>query len=232
MTYKMMDEDVAVLSPSTVYRILKKKGLLVRWNIKISGKGTGFKQPIKAHDHWHTDISYINILGNIFYLISVLDGYSRYVLEYDVRASMTEYDVELVLQKCHEKHPDAKPRIISDNGAQFISKDFKEFIKLKNFTHVRTSVNYPQSNGKIERFHGTIKQEAIRKQSYVSEADAKRQIKNYIDKYNNQRLHSALYYLTPADFLFNRFEEKLKIRETKIKEAKERRIKTWLTSAA
>ena len=76
---------------------------------------------------------------------------------------MTETDVEIILQRAKEKFPDARPRIISDNGPQFIAKDFKEFIRLSGMTHVRTSPYYPQSNGKLERFHKTIKGECIRR---------------------------------------------------------------------
>lgn len=232
MAYRMIDEDIACLSPSTVYRILKKAGLLIRWNQGESKKGTGFKGPDRPHQHWHIDIAHINILGTIYYLISILDGYSRYLLHFDLRASMTEFDVELILNECHEKYPDAKPRVISDNGKQFIAKDFKEFIRKAEFSHVRTSVYYPQSNGKLERFHGTIKSEAIRRQSYTDISDAKRQIKDYIYRYNHERLHSALFYLTPNDFLKGSVKEKLDIREKKLEKAKLNRMKKWQRKAA
>ncbi len=145
---------------------------------------------------------------------------------------MTEFDVELILNECHEKYPDAKPRVISDNGKQFIAKDFKEFIRKAEFSHVRTSVYYPQSNGKLERFHGTIKSEAIRRQSYTDISDAKRQIKDYIYRYNHERLHSALFYLTPNDFLKGSVKEKLDIREKKLEKAKLNRMKKWQRKAA
>ncbi|MBD3225430.1 MAG: DDE-type integrase/transposase/recombinase, partial [Caldithrix sp.] len=172
LTYMMLDADIAAVSPSSTYRILKEAGYLHRWNAKKSTKGDGFKQPLKPHEHWHVDISYINILGTMFFLISVLDGASRSILQHELRTNMSSYDVELTIERAREKFPEARPRIISDNGSQFISKDFKEFIRHSKFTHVRTSVAYPQSNGKLERFHGTIKQEQIRKSSYLSVDDA------------------------------------------------------------
>ena len=125
-------------------------------------KGTGFEQPLQPHQHWHIDVSYINIAGTFYYLCSVLDGYSRFDRPLGLRESMTEADIEIILQGAKEKHPEAKPRIISDNGPQFIARDFKEFIRISGMTHVRTSPYYPQSNGKIERWHKSLKAECIR----------------------------------------------------------------------
>ena len=128
LTFMMLDQNVAAVSPATTYRVLKAAGRLDRWNRSPSKKGTGFVQPLKAHDHWHVDISYINVAGTFFYLCSLLDGYSRVIVHWDIRSAMTELDVECIVQRAREKYPDARPRIISDNGPQFIAKDFKEFI--------------------------------------------------------------------------------------------------------
>jgi len=225
LTYQMLDKNIVAVSPSTVYRVLKAAGLLKRWLAKKSKKGNGFKQPLKPHEHWHVDISYVNILGTIFFLISVLDGASRYIVHPELRRNMTEYDVQLTIERAKEKYPDACPRIISDNGSQFISKDFKEFIRYSGFSHVRTSVAYPQSNGKLERFHGTIKREAIRKSSYLSIEDARERIAFYIDYYNTERLHSAIYYLTPEDVLQGRSKSRLEERQNKLDEARKARVK-------
>ena len=225
LTYQMLDKNIVAVSPSTVYRVLKTAGLLKRWITKKSKKGNGFKQPLKPHEHWHVDISYVNILGTIFFLISVLDGASRYIVHHELRRNMTEYDVQLTIERAKEKYPDACPRIISDNGSQFISKDFKEFIRYSGFTHVRTSIAYPQSNGKLERFHGTIKREAIRKNSYLSIEDARERIAFYIDYYNTERLHSAIYYLTPEDVMQGRSKSRLEERQDKLDKAREARVK-------
>lgn len=122
MTYMMLDADVAAVSPSSVYRVLKQAGLRERWNRKPSGKGKGFRQPQFAHSHWHIDIAYLNICGTFYHLISVLDGYSRTIVHWEIRESMTELDVEIMLQRAREEYPDARPRIISDNGPQFVAK--------------------------------------------------------------------------------------------------------------
>ncbi|MFH1115356.1 MAG: DDE-type integrase/transposase/recombinase [Pseudomonadota bacterium] len=92
----------------------------------------------------------------------LLDGCSRHIVHWDIRDSMAEADVEIILQRAKEKVPEAKPRIISDKGPQFISKDFKEFIRISGMTHMRISPHYPQSNGKIERWHQSLKRECIR----------------------------------------------------------------------
>lgn len=231
LTYKMIDDNVVAVSPATTYRILKAAGLLNRWNkVKSSSKGGGFNQPTAPHQHWHTDIKYVNYHGTFLFLISVIDGYSRYIVHHELRRSMQQFDVQLTLQRALEKYPGTKPRIISDNGPQFISKDFAEYLKLLELQHIRTSVAYPQSNGKIERYHRTIHQDCLMKTSLINLDDARKQISSYIDYYNNKRLHSSLFYLTPEDFLIDRVEEKLKVRERKLKEAKLKRIEVRYAS--
>lgn len=228
LTYMMIDDDVAAASPATVYRILKKEGLLNRWNTKRKGsKGSGYNQPTGPHREWHTDIKYVNYRGTFLFLICVMDGYSRYILHHELRANMTEYDVEITIQKTLEKYPGHKARLISDNGSQYISKDFQLFLKETELQHIKTSVAYPQANGKIERFHRSLEDECIRKTSMISMLDARRQVDAYIDKYNYQRLHSSLYYLTPEDFLEGRVTEKLEIREKKLLDAETKRRSYW-----
>jgi putative transposase len=153
LTFMMLDADIVAVSPTSVWRVLSQAGLLSKWNGKPLKKGTSFAEPLAAHEHWHIDVSYLNISGTFYYLCSILDGFSRYLVNWDIRESMTEADIEIILQGAKEKHPEARPRIISDNGPQFIAKDFKEFIRISGMTHVRTSPFYPQSNGKIERWH-------------------------------------------------------------------------------
>ncbi|MBK7377707.1 MAG: transposase [Ignavibacteriales bacterium] len=228
LAYDMLDKNVVAASPSSVYRILKKEGLLNKWNVdKRSLKGKGFNQPDYPHKHWHTDIKYLNFNGTLLFLISVLDGYSRYVLHHEVRHNMAGYDVKLTIQKAKEKYPFAKPGIITDNGAQYISKEFKAFIKNIEVTHIKTSVAYPQSNGKLERFHRTISQECLRTKSPVTVDDFKQYIASYIKHYNTERLHSSLSYLTPEDFLLGRQKEKLVIREEKLQRAEVQRSLFW-----
>jgi len=223
LAFMMLDGDVAAVSPSSVYRVLKAAGRIGRSTNKPSKKGTGFHQPQKAHQHWHIDISYINIHGTFYYLTTILDGYSRYVVHWEIRRSMTEQDELVVLQRAREKFPNETPRIISDNGAQFLAKDFKEFIRICGMTHVRTSPYYPQSNGKLERFHGSIKGECIRPGTPLSLEDALRIVGRYVEHYNQVRLHSAVGYVAPADKLAGREAEIFAARDHKLAEARQRR---------
>jgi putative transposase len=223
LTYMMMDEDIVAVSPSSVYRVLSDAGVLSKWNRKPSKKGTGFVQPLKAHEHWHIDISYINISGTFYYMCSVLDGFSRYIVHWDIREAMKESDVEIILQCAREKFPNAKPRIISDNGPQFISKDFKEFVRISGMTHVKTSPYYPQSNGKLERYHKTIKGTCIRVNTPLTLDDALRLVADFVDHYNNRRLHSSIGYITPADKLHGRAELIQADRDAKLAAAREAR---------
>jgi len=136
---------------------------------------------------------------------------------------MTESDVELVMQRAKEKYPDARPRIISDNGPQFIAKDFKEFIRVSGMTHVRTSPYYPQSNGKLERWHKTLKGECVRPGSPLSLQEARELVERYIQHYNEKRLHSAIGYVTPMDKLEGRENKIFQQRDKKLEEAREKR---------
>ena len=225
LAFMMLDADVVAVSPSSVYRVLKKAGYLQKWNREPSKKGTGFIQPVKAHDHWHVDVSYINISQTFYYLCALLDGYSRYIVHWELRESMTEREVEIIIQRAVEKFPHVSPRIISDNGPQFIAKDFKEFIRICGMTHVRTSPYYPQSNGKIERWHQPIKQECIRPLTPLSLDDGRKIVGEYVSHYNDVRLHSAIGYIAPVDKLEGRSEMIGSERERKLSEARKRRRK-------
>jgi transposase InsO family protein len=232
LTFMMLDADVVAVSPSSVWRVLGQAGLLKKWNQKLSKKGTGFVQPLKPHEHWHIDISYINISGTFYYLCSMLDGYSRSIVHWALRQAMTEADVEIILQAAREKHPDAKPRIISDNGPQFIARDFKEFIRITGMTHVRISPYYPQSNGKLERWHQSLKSECIRPGTPLTQEDANRLIEQYVTHYNTVRLHSAIGFITPADMLAGRQTEIHAARDRKLEQARQERAKRRQQAAA
>ena len=145
------------------------------------------------------------------------------MIAWDLRESMTEGEIEVVLERAKERFPDARPRIISDNGPQFIAKDFKEFIRLSGMTHVRTSPYYPQSNGKMERWNQSIKSECIRPGVPLSLADAKRLVEQYVAVYNEKRLHSAIGYVTPQDMMAGRQAEIHEARDRKLAQAREQR---------
>jgi putative transposase len=222
-TYMMLDADVVAASPSSVYRVLKAAGKLTPRGGAPSRKGKGFEQPVRPHEHWHVDVSYLNICGTFFFLCSILDGYSRSVVHWEIRETMKEAEVETILQRAREQYPGEHPRIITDNGPQFVARDFKDFIRICGMTHVKTSPYYPQSNGKIERWFKTLKGECIRATTPLSVEDARRLVAEFVIYYNTVRLHSAIAYITPADKLAGRAEAIWATRREKLAQADARR---------
>lgn len=204
LTFMMLDEEIVAVSPSSVLNVLQQANLSRRWT---PGPGSasrkGFEQPTRPHEQWHTDISYLNILGTHYFFISVLDGFSRAIIHHEIRQDMETRDVEIVMERALEKLPKGiqKPRLISDNGPQYTSKDFKEFLRERDVSHSRARPYHPQSNGKIERFHGSMKSECVRREPMIDLESARELIAGYVDEYNTKRLHSALQYLTPWDYL-------------------------------
>jgi transposase InsO family protein len=223
LTFMMLDADVVACSPASVYRVLKAAGLLERHHAKPIKKGTGFEQPLKVHEHWHVDVSYLNIAGTFYYLCSVLDGCSRSIVHWEIRETMKEEEVQQIIQRAREKYPGVTPRIISDNGPQFVAREFKEFIRVCGMTHVKTSPYYPQSNGKIERFHKTLKGDCIRTETPLTLEDARRVVARYVEHYNTVRLHSAIGYITPQAKLEGREKEIFQARDQKLETARESR---------
>lgn len=230
-TYNMIDKDVAYMSSSSVYRILSKAGIIRSKKQKESKKGTGFEQPVEVHEHWHTDISYIKLGKRFYFFFGVLDGCSRCLLHWEIRESMTERDVEIVIQRTIEKFPTVKPRLITDNGSQYTAYEFKRFIGIHGLTHVRTSVYYPQSNGKMERFHYTLKSEGVRPGCPVTVEDARTIVARYVDYYNNERLHSAIGFITPMSKLNGLEEEIFEERKRKLELARNKRLQEFEKSA-
>ena len=159
LTYMLLDAGDVAVSPSSVYRVLQGAGRLDRWTRTPSKKGTGFDQPTHAHAHGHLDFTYVNIAGTFYYLCAIRDGWSRDLVHWELRESMTTRDVTTIVQRAHERFPDARPRIISDNGPQCIARDCREFIRLAGMTHVRTAP-YSAVLSAVEPQVGTLESDA------------------------------------------------------------------------
>lgn len=228
LSFMMIDEDIAYVSHNTVYRVLKKAGLLEPANRKPSLKGTGFDQPKGPHRQWHIDISYINAGGTFYYLCSVLDGYSRFIVHWELRESMKQADCQLVIQKAKEISGADNVRVISDNGPQFKAKQFKAFIKSSGMDQTFTSPYYPQSNGKIERWHKELKSKCIRPKQPRNLKEAQIFVGEFIEYYNYGRLHSAIGFVTPYDRLLSLDSDLIEERKRKMILARQRRQQAWL----
>jgi putative transposase len=188
----MRDADVVAVSPSRVDRVLTAAGQLAPRRAKASQKGRGFEQPVRPHEHGHIDVSYINICGTFFHLWSLLDGSSRFIVPWEIRERMTERDVETMVQRARERFPEARPRLIWDNGPQFIAWEFQQFIRIGGMTQVRTSPYDPQSHGQMERWFKTLKGECIRIKTPLSLEDARRLVAEFVAHSHTVGLHSAI----------------------------------------
>jgi transposase InsO family protein len=223
LCYEMIDADVVYSSPSTVYRVLSKAGLLMRW-APARKLGDPPAKPDAPNQKWHTDLMQINIGGRIYYYQGVIDAYSRYIISYDIHTEGTALNTSLVLQSAFDKSPRGiKPFIVSDNGPEFISKEFREVIRQNNGVRMRISAYHPQSNGIDERHHRTLREECLYGKSPENLFEIKEIVGKWVDQYNNKRLHSAIRYMPPAVWHAGKQQELLKERKNKLKMARKER---------
>ena len=170
LRYEMIDKNIAYVSCGSVYNVIKRYNLSKKWAEAAEMKKRGFDQPKAVHEQWHIDFSYIKIDGAFYYFLGILDGFSRKMLNWRLCENMTGINAEILVAETKELYPQAKDvRLISDNGSQFISKDFEELLFLLEIGHTLTSANHPQSNGKLERFNRTLKSEHTRRSAYIRE---------------------------------------------------------------
>mgnify|MGYP000861577094 CR=1 FL=1 len=225
LTWKMIDEDVAYVSESSTYRILRHFRLLGRAFKESDGALREYEnKPKYVHHHWHTDIAYVILGGIHYYLIFMLDGFSRFLLHWELMTDMSGPSVELFTQKVIDKYPEARPMVIHDNGSQFISHDFKRILFENNCANVPTRMKHPETNGKAERFVGLIRSEALRPNSPSYYGEGVRVIEKYVDEYNNSRYHAGIGYLKPADVFHGRGPAILAERRRKLQQARKKRF--------
>jgi transposase InsO family protein len=197
LTWQMIDADVAYLSESSVYRILREADLLARWK-RSTHAGQAPAKPTRPHERWHTDLMYLRIADSWYFLVTVLDAYSRYVVHWELLTTMAASDVRLVLQQALEV-TGATPRLVTDNGAQFTAGEFKDLVRRFALDHIRIRTYHPESNGLVERFHRSTR-EALGDQTIANLATARTIIGAWVKHYNEERLHAGLGYLTPATY--------------------------------
>ena len=225
LTWMMNDAGVAALSEPSVYQALKRHDLL---GPATPGRGEAASEyqhkPTHVHEHWHTDLAYVKVMGVFYFLVMVLDGYSRYVLDWELMPDMLGSSVEDFLLRVRERFPNCQPKLIHDNGSQFISRDFKRLLCRLDIQQVRTRRNHPETNGKAERFIGTVRREALRPASPSSFAEACAVIGEFVDLYNNRRLHAGIRFLRPVDMFTGKAEQILERRKQRLQTAKAARI--------
>lgn len=222
LAWMMVDEDVAYLSPSSVYRVLDDADLLYGWK-RSRSVGERPAEPTGPNERWHTDLMYLRV-GDVFcFLVTVLDAYGRYVVHWDLLTSMTAAEVRVVIQDAL-KLTGASPEVVTDNGSQFRAKDFKELVRDFELEHIRIRVYHPESNGKLERFHGSTR-EALDEAELANLSRARELIARWGAHYNERRLHAALNYLPPAEYYRGDPPARLAERKQKLQAARERRCK-------
>lgn len=208
------------VSERSVHRFLKERDLITSPAFIAIKAADSFKDKTsRPNELWQTDFTYLKVIGwGWFYLSTILDDFSRYIIAWQLCTTMKAEDVtdtlELALQAsgCDEAKVVHKPRLLSDNGSSYISGDLAEWLENKGMEHVRGAPYHPQTQGKIERWHQTLKN-CILLQNYFFPNDLKAQIEGFVDHYNHQRYHESLSNLTPADVYFGRGQTILSQRE-------------------
>jgi transposase InsO family protein len=217
LAWQMVDTDVAYVSPSSVYRILNDADLLYRWK-RSRSVGEPPPKPQRPHERWHTDIMYLRVEGTWYFLVTVLDGYSRYVVHWELLTSMRAADVRRVIQQALER-TGVKPQVVSDNGTQFTASEFKDLVKRFELEHIRIRTYHPESNGTLERFHRTTR-EALAEEELGNLSKARELIGRWVAHYNEVRLHAGLGYLPPAEYYRGDPERRLAERQVKLEQAR------------
>jgi transposase InsO family protein/transposase-like protein len=223
------DSQGYYISESSVYRILKSFDLITSPNYIVLTASDSFKDPTqRVHELWQTDFTYLKVIGwGWYYLSTVMDDYSRCILAWKLCTTMRASDVKEVLDLAIEetgvdtvivKH---KPRLLSDNGPCFISEELRQYLQSHDIEHTRSAPFHPMTQGKIERYHRTMKN-VVRLQNYYLPGDLEKEIEQFVDHYNNHRVHESLNNVTPSDVLHGRQKEILSRRQE---------IKRWTLQA-
>ena len=217
---RITDMNEYFISESSVYRILKAHDLITSPAYILMQAGDCFKNPTRRiHELWQTDFTYFRIIGwGWYYLSTVLDDFSRYIIAWKLTTSMTASDVkdtldeavsETGVDKIKVKH---KPRLLSDNGPCYLSGELKSYLEERGMTHTRGAPYHPMTQGKIERYHRSMKN-IVKLQNYYFPWELETEISKFVDYYNNNRYHEALNNVTPSDVYFDRHREILTKRD-------------------
>jgi putative transposase len=228
LAWHITDTQEYFISESSVYRTLKAYDLITSPAYVLIRASDKFKNPTtRVNELWQTDFTYFKVVGwGWYYLSTIMDDYSRYIISWKLFSSMTADDVKQTLDMAIEKigvnniHVRHKPRLLSDNGACYISGELKKYLEEHSIGHVRGAPYHPQTQGKIERYHRTMKN-LIKLQHYYLPAELEHSLEQFVEHYNNQRYHESLDNLTPSDVYYGRDKDIL----TKRDEIKKRTLR-------
>jgi len=217
LAFHIIDQHRWYISESSVYRILKRNGLITApAHILLSAADEFENKTTRVSEMWQTDFTFFKIVGwGWYYLSTILDDYSRYILSRDLRSNMTARDVMPSMDEALRFTGISKenaPRLLSDNGSCYVPGELKSFLRSKGIEPINGKPLHPQTQGKIERYHRTMKN-VTRLDNYYSPEDLKEAIDQFVDYYNNRRYHESLQNLTPADVYFGTGEKILKERQ-------------------
>lgn len=220
LAVKYTDEKRYYVSESSAYRILKEADLITAPDYVVIKAAEEFKDKTTAiNQMWQTDFTYFKIIGwGWYYLSTILDDYSRYIIAWKLCSTMRASDVtetiELALAAsgCDQAVVQHKPRLLSDNGSCYISGELAEWMQKQEMEHIRGAPFHPQTQGKIERWHQTMKNRILLENYYLP-GNLEQQIGAFVDHYNNHRYHESLNNVTPADVYFGRDKDILRERE-------------------
>ena len=196
------------ISESSVYRILKQRGLITSPAYLVMRADSEFKdKTTRVNQMWQTDFTYFKVIGwGWYYLSTVMDDYSRYIISWELCSTMTSKDAERSIHRAlmsSGMNINNPPRLLSDNGSCYISGNLARYLENVGMDHVRGAPNHPQTQGKIERYHRSMKN-VVKLEHYYSPGELKQRLAEFVHYYNNHRYHESLQNVTPADVYFGR----------------------------